>query len=76
MRVRPDPLALRLDASPAEVLAAYREEIENMKTYPAYKLRERQLVLEHALEALGHPGNRAMYHDERWPNTGSGRTMG
>jgi len=46
-------------------LAAYREEVENMKTYPAHKLRERQLVLEHALEALGHPGNRAMYHEGR-----------
>ena len=59
-------LRLPLDASQEEVFAAYHEEVENMKTYPAHKLRERQLVLEHALEALGHPGNRAMYHDERW----------
>ena len=65
-------LRLPLDASQEEVLDAFREEVENMKPYPPVdsewkpKLRERQLVLEHALEALGHPGNRAMYHDERW----------
>ena len=35
-------LRLPFDASQEEVFAAYREEVENMKTYPAHKLRERQ----------------------------------
>ncbi len=59
-------LRLPHDASEEEVRAAYHEEVDNMRHYPAHKLRERQLVLDGALEALASPANRAKYHDERW----------
>ena len=59
-------LRLTLDATAEEVVAAYNEEAAKLPGYPANKVRERQLVLEGALEVLSSPKNRALYHDERW----------